>query len=223
MQFNKKKLIGPTLLCQVRSQKIPISMKLSLAIPLLFAANLQLHAFSFGQTVNLKRNNVKVSAVLKELQKQSGYNIFYNESLIAKDDRISVSYHNISFEEALKDLLTQLQLSYVKADKNIVLNKRVEQSARQASAMAAPQLYPVNGSVKDDQGRSLDNVTVSEKGKKEKTLSREDGSFQIQVSSPDAILVFTMVGYQCNGRSGRRGLWCTEKSQSDGGRVASQC
>ncbi len=196
MQFTKKKLIGPRQLCQVRSQKIPISMKLSLAIPLLFAANLQLHAFTFGQTVNLKRNNVKVSAVLKELQKQSGYNIFYNESLIAKDDRISVSFNNIPFEEALKDLLSQLQLSYVKADKNIVLNKRPDQAVRQASAMAAPQLYPVKGFVKDDQGRHLDNVTISEKGKKEKTLSREDGSFQIQVSSRDAILVFTMVGYQ---------------------------
>src|SRR5690606_15705070 len=195
-QFNKKNSIGPTMLCQVRSKKIPISMKLSLAIPLLFAANLQLHAFSFGQTVNLKRSNVKVSSVLKELQKQSGYNIFYNQSLIAKDDRISVSYNNISFEEALRDLLGQLQLSYVKEDKNIVLNKRLDPVSGQAFIGQSLQRYTIKGRIKDDQGRPLGSVTISEKGTKEKVFSQGDGSFEIQVKSRNAVLVFTMVGYQ---------------------------
>jgi len=62
--------------------KIPMLMKLSLAIPLLLAGTLQVQAFAFGQTVTLKKSSISLAQFLREVQKQSGYNIFYNESLL---------------------------------------------------------------------------------------------------------------------------------------------
>lgn len=53
----------------------------------------------------------------------------------------------------------------------------------------------VTGSVKDSTGEALPNVTVYEKGTRNGTLSTPAGDFTITVK-PDAILVFTMVGFK---------------------------
>src|SRR5690606_41668053 len=100
---------------------ISTSMKLSLAIPLLLAATIQVNAFTFAQRITLEKKNAKLSTVLKDIQRQSGYNIFYSESLVANRNRVSVDLKNATVELALKHVLaeqdrksTRLNSSHVK-------------------------------------------------------------------------------------------------------------
>ncbi|MFI5154151.1 MAG: SusC/RagA family TonB-linked outer membrane protein [Chitinophagales bacterium] len=55
--------------------------------------------------------------------------------------------------------------------------------------------FLVRGSVSDSNG-PLEGVSVSEKGKTKGSRSDADGNFEILVSGPDAILVFSFVGYE---------------------------
>ena len=54
----------------------------------------------------------------------------------------------------------------------------------------------VSGTVSDDQGNPLVNVTVLVKGTKKSTLTDAQGMFTIEVAGTDAILVFQNVGYE---------------------------
>ncbi|MCW3089351.1 MAG: TonB-dependent receptor plug [Ferruginibacter sp.] len=62
------------------------------------------------------------------------------------------------------------------------------------SSMA--QNFSVGGKVTDATGKPLEGATVSEKGKKISTITTQDGTFQLNVSSGTAKLVISFVGYE---------------------------
>src|SRR5690554_2194032 len=108
-----EKKLGMKLFRQGSSfRKYSILMKLGLAIPLLLAANIHVSAFTFGQTFTLKKNKVKVEQLLNELQRQTGYNIFYDESMVPAEAHLDVSYQGTPLQTVLTDIADKYQLSY---------------------------------------------------------------------------------------------------------------
>ena len=63
-------------------------------------------------------------------------------------------------------------------------------------AFTKKETIMVSGTVSDDQGNPLVNVTVLVKGTKKSTLTDAQGMFAIEVPATDAILVFQYVGYE---------------------------
>lgn len=57
------------------------------------------------------------------------------------------------------------------------------------------QGFVVKGIVRDNK-EPLAGSSVSEKGKQSTTLTKEDGRFSLNVSGPNATLVFSFVGYK---------------------------
>lgn len=57
------------------------------------------------------------------------------------------------------------------------------------------QAYTVNGKVTDSTGAGIEKVSVKVKGTATGTATSADGSFAISVSSPNATLVFSSIGY----------------------------
>ncbi|MGI8635374.1 MAG: TonB-dependent receptor plug domain-containing protein, partial [Segetibacter sp.] len=58
------------------------------------------------------------------------------------------------------------------------------------------QSFSVSGKVTDDSSKALEGATVLEKGTKNSTVTREDGSFQLNVSSGRAKLAISFVGHE---------------------------
>lgn len=198
MQSNKKNLVGYPFVKKENTTQIPISMKLSLAIPLLLAATLQVNAFTFGQRITLEKKNSKLSTVLKDIQRQSGYNIFYSESLVENEGRVNVNLKNVPLEVALKDLLSASQLDYKIVDKNIVLSPAKltnTASAVEHERTELVQQRTLSGIVTDSNGQPLSNVTVNENGTNNRTTTQADGRFEIVSRSSNVVLVFSIVGY----------------------------
>ena len=54
----------------------------------------------------------------------------------------------------------------------------------------------VQGKVSDQSGNALVGVNVLEKGTKHGTTTNTDGQYSLSVSSSNAILVFSMVGFK---------------------------
>src|SRR5262245_56562224 len=63
-------------------------------------------------------------------------------------------------------------------------------------AVTAQEKRIVSGVVKDSIGNALSGVTISEKGTTSSTTTDMEGRFKIPVSSSNAILVFSSVGFQ---------------------------
>lgn len=177
----------------------PLTMKLSIALPLLFATALQVSALTYGQGINLKKQNVKLETVIKDLQKQSGFNILYKESLVSNTKRININYRNAPFETVLKDILAPYQITYKMVDNNVVLSKALPRNApaiETHTPVALVQQRKIKGKILDAAGLPLSNVTVTEKGTSNKTGSTENGQFEIQLSGNNVTLQFSIVGFQ---------------------------
>ncbi len=65
-----------------------------------------------------------------------------------------------------------------------------------SASAAMAQNFSVIGKVTDATGKSLEGATVSEKGKKNPAVTGQDGTFQLNVSSGNAKLVISFVGYE---------------------------
>ncbi|WON92516.1 STN domain-containing protein [Sphingobacterium sp. UGAL515B_05] len=179
-------------------------MKMSLAIPLLLASNLQLSAITFGQGVNFQKKNAKLETILKVLEEQSGYNILYKATLLSNAKRIDVDYKNVPFEYALKDVLANYQIVYKIMDNNVVLSKPASTAAGIPWNRNVPglnntlilQQRRVGGKVVDAKGNPISNVTITEKGTDNRTTTDDNGRFEIRLKSNNDQLVFSMLGYQ---------------------------
>ena len=176
--------------------KIPISMKLSIALPLLFAANMHVGAMTYAQKVSLSMKNAKLSTVLKDLQKKSGVNIFFNESIFSEDKLVNVNYRNVPFNDVLEDICKRYKIDYKRVDNNIVLNRTTVALSKTEDIRINIQKRQITGIVKSVDGKGLAAVTVTEKGMSNKTSTQADGSFRIEVQSQNPVLQFTIVGYQ---------------------------
>lgn len=178
--------------------KYSILMKLGLAIPLLLAANIHVSAFTFGQTFTLKKNKVKVEQLLNELQRQTGYNIFYDESMVPAEAHLDVSYQGASLQTVLTDIADKYQLSYRVVDKNVVLSRRKTSvsTATIVTEIEKPiQRRIITGVVADEKGQPLSGVTIREIGHENRSSTDEDGKFVLELQGTDGLLRFSLVGY----------------------------
>ena len=173
--------------------KISIFMKLSLALPLLFVANIHVSAWTFGQTVTLKKSNVKVAHLFNELYRQTGYNFFYNESVIPVHERMDVAYTNENLFDVLKDIANKYQLTYKIVDKNIILGRKQGMEVADLTV----QQRKVTGQVSDEKGNPLGGVTISEPGFENKTITDGSGRFSIDLQAGEnSKLRFSFLGYE---------------------------
>jgi hypothetical protein len=63
------------------------------------------------------------------------------------------------------------------------------------TAFRPRQDFTVTGTVKDQNGQPLANVTVTEAQSHRSTVTKEDGSFSLKVSTTHIVLMFRLVGY----------------------------
>ncbi len=169
---------------------------MKLALLLMVAGTLHASAAIHGQTVTLKKKNVKMTAVLKDIQKQTGYNIFYDASVITDKWVVSVDFANQSIEKTLESLLGRYSFDFTIVDKNIVLKygdeRRTDLNSTQPAIVHVQSA--VEGTIKSADGANMANVSVTEKGTRHTVMSDATGNFKMMVPS-DAILIFSSVGF----------------------------
>lgn len=174
--------------------KTLIAMKLTLI--LLVACFLQAGATGYSQDLTLSVKEASIEKVFKEIQKQCGYNFFYNERLLKQTKKITLNVRNASLEKVL-DMCFRIQpITYEIDEKQIVVKLREyveEESAEERSP--APDLVEITGKVTDDQGVGLHGASIKLKGSESGTSTDEDGNFSIQLQNDKGILVISYVGF----------------------------
>ncbi len=161
MSFLKKLLITVTLLCAGASA-------------------------AFAQTITADYNSVKLSQVISDIQKQSGYHFVYNNSLVDVEAPVTARVSG-DIRQVLDAVLADLPVDYEILDRQITLSPRKKKEA--------PGKLTVSGVVTDDTGAGLPGVFVLEKGSNNATSTDNNGRYSLSVS-PGATLVFSSMGFK---------------------------
>lgn len=150
-----------------------------------------------AQGITLNEKNVPVEKIFREITRQSGYAFFYVEGLLDHANNVTIVVNNATLDKALAVCFSQLPFTYSIVEKTIVVKEKPPANTPPIpkNDVSSPPLA-ITGKITDGNNQALPGATIVEKGSHNKTLSREDGSFSLQVSRANTTLVVSYIGYQ---------------------------
>ncbi len=140
--------------------------------------------YSQDAKINVDVKQGTIVDVFDQIENQSQYKIFYKVNDIDLKKRVNVSAQNESVKNILNAALSEVEASFDVVEKIIVVK-----------SVANSQEITIKGTVKDAEGNSLPGVNIIEKGTTNGTVTDLDGAYTISVSSADAVLSFSFIGY----------------------------
>lgn len=164
----------------LRKMKITCLMLL-MSVSSIFAS----HVKSQVAKVNITAKNTSINSVLKEIEQQTDYLFVYNKKEVDLDRKIDVTAQNLTVAELLSGIFEHTNVIYAKEGDNIMLIYKD----------ISNQELTVKGKITDTEGTPLPGVNIVEKGTTNGAVTDLDGNYSIAVSSSEAILSFSFVGY----------------------------
>lgn len=173
---------------RLRFRKTLFIMKLSLVF---LCLALQVSATNYGQnTISLKEDNISLAEIFRKIEKKSSYRFYFSSDVLPKRYFTSVYAENASLEDVMNKILEGVNLAW----KALPGNKIIVAEPQQATSHTSPKRI-ITGTVKDDKGGNLENVSVVIKGTGTGVTTAETGRFSINANEGD-VLVFSIVGYE---------------------------
>lgn len=153
--------------------------------------------YSQNTRLSLKLSDAKLDEVLDEIEELSEFYFLFNEKLINTERKVSVSAENQIIDKVLDEIFNGEDVVYTITDRKIIL-------VPEFLSGNARQEITIKGKVTDSEGNPLPGVNVVEKGTTNGAVTDLDGAYTITVSSSNATLSFSFIGY------------LTEETQLDG-------
>lgn len=177
-----------------RYRKFLLLMKL--VIILLTLTFLHASATTYSQMVTLSAKNISIERVLTEVEKQTGYNLFYKYSEKMMSKTVDVDFNNAALKVVLNEVLLKNGLSY-KVNKNTIVITYFKGSEQTAVIESAKQEGELTGTIFDKTtNQPLIGASVKIKGTNSGTITDEKGSFLLKnAKSGDVIQVF-FIGFK---------------------------
>lgn len=166
-----------------------------LIVVILIASLVQVSAATFGQRITIHQKNASLTAVLKEIRLQSGFDIFYDFKIIPQHQKVSIQLNNATIEEALNTVLKDFKFQY-DIDGTIVTIKKKKEPSMLDQIISRFQEIEVRGKVLTENGEALAGATVAIKGSVRSVKTNEKGDFYLQnVAEKDKLLI-SYIGYE---------------------------
>lgn len=166
-----------------------ITVKLSIIIFLLGAMHVS--AAVSAQKISISQKNAPLEKVLDEIERQSGYQVWYEEGTLPSGDVVSIALKNASLEEALNTCLSGRHLTWTIIRKTIVLKKE----AQLPFIPQPPQ--KISGLVKDAvTGKPLIGATIQIRGTTKATVTNPSGEFELETDAREVMLEVSFIGYE---------------------------
>ncbi|MDR2968308.1 MAG: carboxypeptidase-like regulatory domain-containing protein, partial [Tannerellaceae bacterium] len=165
---------------------------IALPIPFLYAEAV------YGQA--LKESNITctvkgaaITDVFSELNRQTGFHFFYDESVIADVSTVTIHIENGSMDSILRELTRQTGLQFKKIDQTISVSKNLPGVVIEIPATDQTRRQ-ISGIVTDESGEPVIGANIVEKGTTNGTITDMDGRFTLSIE-PKALLVISYIGY----------------------------
>lgn len=161
----------------------------------MLAACLQSTAAGHAQTISLSENNATLEKVFTEIQKQAGYDFFY-ESRILKDAKpVDIHVINASIEEVLAVCFRDQALTFTIYEKTIIVKSKLPDLP--VFVTSEPARMVLRGRVVDDKsGEPVGDASVMVKGSQTGVNTDRQGEFSMLHNGNESVtLVITHIGY----------------------------
>lgn len=168
-------------------RKIWLIMRLTTAF--LIVSLTHVSALTSAQKITIRRQQASLESLLKEIRKQSGYDLFYDGRIIPKNQKRSIDLSNVSVSEALETVLKGLPLAYTVHANTVVLRQKLP-----ANSPETEMFIPIQGIVRDSTGQRIAGVSILNRNTGQSGATDAEGKFNLNASIGD-ILVFSFVGY----------------------------
>lgn len=159
----------------------------------------------------IKKKNVSIETVIKQIEQSSNYKFFYNDNTVDVNELISVNIKNASIEKLLSEIFHSTDVVFTIDGRKILLVKKVQPKISQANVKRT-----VSGSVKDAQGEPMVGVSIRVKDTKSGAITDINGNYTLTDVGDKDIIVYSYIGYvsQNVSSSGRIKLNITLKEDS---------
>src|SRR5688572_17003953 len=155
----------------------------------LLVASLQVSARGFSQKVTLSESQASLQKIFREINKQTGFQFFYEAALLKQTHKVSINVTDASIEEALSICFRRLPLIFSIVDRTVVIRQQAEEVRL---APESPPGIDVRGRVVNEKGEPV-VVSVNVKATKTGTSTNLNGEFELKNIDENATLVFTGV------------------------------
>ncbi|HEY4063968.1 MAG TPA: SusC/RagA family TonB-linked outer membrane protein [Puia sp.] len=157
---------------------------------LLLAAVLQVSARSTAQTVTYTATSAPLSKVLSAIEKQTGYNIFYDADDLRDKAPVTVLLKAVPLREALEKVLESQSLKFDIQGNTVFITKMEAPSP-------TPALPPVDvhGIVYNEGGQPMSGANVTIKATGKGTITNAKGEFRLTGIPDNSTLVISFIGY----------------------------
>jgi TonB-linked SusC/RagA family outer membrane protein len=160
---------------------------------LLMAGALQISAKGVAQRVTMSVRNTPLSTVFTNINRQTGYIVFYNYDALESTRPVTVEVKNATIQELLHASLMGQGLEYAIDDKTITVTKII---SRTPALPALPAQIVITGRITDENGVPLAGVSVVIKGTTKGTQTNNNGEYTVVVKDENAVLSFTYIGFE---------------------------
>ena len=144
---------------------------------------------AFAQDISLKLNRVSVRQAIAELQRSAGYSFVYKTGDIDTGKTVSVDAKELS--EAVEQILSGQDVTFVIVGKNVVVSKKTAETER----MVQQARSYVSGQVLDIKGDPVIGAGVFIKGRQNSGVITDiNGNFAIQAPE-GSVLTVSCLGY----------------------------
>ena len=175
-------------------------LKMKLTTLLLMVTLFQINAKTYSQKtpVTLDMSEVNVEDVLSKIEDLTEFKFFVDTKEIDIHRKVSIQVNKKPVSLVLKQVFSGTDVTFEVFKKQIILNTKRKNPPTNNSSLSRTQKriiqIQVSGTVTDSKGTPLPGVNILEKNTNNGTLTNFDGKYSIEVTSADAVLVFTFVG-----------------------------
>ena len=170
--------------------KPKLNARTSLSIGIVLLLLLQSIA-TFAQKITLNYQNARLEQVLKEIRKQSGFDIFFDQNLVNQQPPIAVKINNASVDEAMSSALKDLPLAFAVDGKTISIKK----TGHIGEPSSTQKNITISGIVVDENDIPRAGVSVSS-GKLSPIYTNAQGKFTLKNIDPMAMVRISYTGFR---------------------------
>ncbi|WP_185968925.1 SusC/RagA family TonB-linked outer membrane protein [Carboxylicivirga sp. M1479] len=168
-------------------------MKLTIVMLIVTLMNLSASSYSQNKNVSLKLKNATIEEALKTIQNSLGIDIYFQSEMIPQGSTVDLETQSATVAEVMDVVLSNTGLTYRMIDDNIVIvpKRSIE------NVTAQQEQIVVKGTITDVNGEPLPGVNVFEESNPTNgVITGIDGDYNINVSSVDAVLTFSFIGFE---------------------------
>jgi TonB-linked SusC/RagA family outer membrane protein len=165
---------------------------LLLTVILLLACTL-----AFAQPVTLSGRNMPLKQVFSAIKKQTGYVVFYNQSMLSGTKPVSLTVDRMPLQDVLQLIFTDQPVNYIIQDKTIILSRKTtaEQPGIEVALTTDPA-FIINGTIQADNGDALQGASIRIKNTGYGTSTDVFGGFQLKRAVANSVIEISMIGYE---------------------------